>query len=101
MDKNTRSTEALPGRRGVISGPGKDDQAAVIMQIKAELAAKDWKQSDLAEAADIPTSTLSRYIIGSRDLPFPAFADICAALGLPMSELIDRAQRRRDGNRSV
>lgn len=76
---------------------GTDIQSAMAVQIKAEMAAKDWKQPDLAEAAGVPTSTLHRYLSGQRDIPLPVFADVAAALGLSMVELASRAQRRLDG----
>lgn len=75
---------------------GNDIQSAMAVQIKAEMAAKDWKQADLASASGIPTSTLSRYMKGERDIPLPVFADIAQALGLSMVELAIRAQRRLD-----
>lgn len=76
---------------------GTDIQSAMAIQIKAEMAARDWKQPDLAEASGIPTSTLHRYLAGQRDIPLPAFAEIASALGLSMVELAGRAQRRLDG----
>jgi transcriptional regulator with XRE-family HTH domain len=76
---------------------GTEIQAAMAAQIKAEIAAKDWKQPDLAQASGIPTSTLHRYLAGQRDIPLPAFAEIANALGLSMLELATRAQRRLDG----
>jgi len=76
---------------------GADIQSAMAVQIKAEMAAKDWKQSDLAQASGIPTSTLHRYLSGQRDIPLPAFAEIAQALGLGVLELAARAQRRLEG----
>ncbi|MGK3957848.1 helix-turn-helix domain-containing protein [Arthrobacter sp. R4] len=76
---------------------GADIQSAIAMQIKAEMAAKDWKQSDLANASGIPTSTLHRYLSGSRDIPLPVFAEIAKALDLSMIELAQRAERRLNG----
>jgi transcriptional regulator with XRE-family HTH domain len=76
---------------------GTDIQSAMAVQIKAEMAARDWKQSDLANASGIPTSTLHRYLSGARDIPLPAFAEIANALGMSMLELAARAQRRLDG----
>jgi transcriptional regulator with XRE-family HTH domain len=76
---------------------GTDIQAAMAVQIKAEMAARNWKQSDLATAAGIPTSTLHRYLSGARDIPLPVFADIANALGLSMIELAQRAERRLAG----
>lgn len=76
---------------------GADIQSAVAVQIKAEMAARDWKQSDLAAASGIPTSTLHRYLSGSRDMPMPVFAEISRALSLSMIELAQRAERRLAG----
>lgn len=76
---------------------GEKIQAAIAAQIKAEIAAIDWKQVDLAREANIPTSTLGRYLKGERDIPFPAFVDIAAALQMSYIELSSRAQRRLDG----
>lgn len=76
---------------------GTEIQKAIAVQIKAEMAAKDWKQADLVKATGIVNSTLSRYLAGGRDIPLPVFVDICHALGLPIGELIARAQRRLGG----
>lgn len=76
---------------------GESIQSAIAVQIKAEMAAQDWKQSDLANASGIPTSTLHRYLSGARDIPLPVFATIAQALSLSVMELIARAQRRLDG----
>lgn len=75
---------------------GTDIQAAIAVQIKAEMAAKDWKQADLSKATGIVGSTLSRYLAGARDIPLSVFAEIAKALGLSVSEIAARAQRRLD-----
>jgi len=76
---------------------GNDIQAAIAAEIKAETAAKDWKQADLAKVAGMQASTLHRYLSGVRDIPMPVFASIASALGLSMVELAQRAERRLDG----
>jgi len=76
---------------------GNDIQSAIAVQIKAEMAARDWKQPELAKRSGIPTSTLHRYLTGERDIPLPAFAEIANALGVTYLELAGRAQRRLDG----
>ena len=76
---------------------GADIQSAIAVQIKAEMAAKDWKQADLSKATGIVGSTLSRYLAGGRDIPLPVFAEIAKALGLSMIELAQRAERRLAG----
>jgi len=75
---------------------GTEIQKAIAVQIKAEMAAKDWKQADLVKATGIVNSTLSRYLSAGRDIPLPVFVDICQALGLSIGELVARAQRRLD-----
>jgi len=76
---------------------GNDIQSAIAVQIKAEMAAKDWKQPELAKRSGIPTSTLHRYLTGERDIPLPVFVEIANALGVTYVELAGRAQRRLDG----
>lgn len=76
---------------------GTEIQAAIATQIKAEMAAKNWKQADLSKATGIVGSTLSRYLNAGRDIPLPVYADIANALDLSMVELAQRAQRRLEG----
>lgn len=76
---------------------GTEIQQAIAVQIKAEMAAKDWKQADLSKATGIVGSTLSRYLSAGRDIPLPVVVDISQALGLPIEELITRANRRLGG----
>ena len=76
---------------------GTDIQTAMTAQIKAEIAARDWKQSELSKRSGIPTSSLSRYLNGEREMSLNVFADIAEALGLSILELVGRAQRRLDG----
>jgi transcriptional regulator with XRE-family HTH domain len=76
---------------------GTDINTAMVVQIKAEMAARDWKQSDLAKNAGISTSAMSRYMSGDRKMDLENMADIAEALGLTYWELAARAQRRLDG----
>lgn len=76
---------------------GAQIQKAIAIQIKAEMAAKDWKQADLSKATGIVGSTLSRYLSAGRDIPLPVFAEIAKALDLSMIELAQRAERRLNG----
>jgi len=76
---------------------GTDIQAALVTQVKAEMAALNMKQPELAEKSGIPTSTLHRYLNGSRDIPMPQAIELASALNLSILELVERAQRRLDG----
>ena len=64
-----------------MSDLGKSTQAAIVTQIKAEMAAKDWTQADSATAVGMATSTLSRYLGGVRDVPIPVFEEMRLAPG--------------------
>lgn len=77
---------------------GIDIQAALVTQVKAEMAAKDMKQKDMAARIGMQTSTLSRYLSGDRDLPAPVLFSMASALDLSITELIQRAERRLEGN---
>ncbi|HEX9089786.1 MAG TPA: helix-turn-helix transcriptional regulator [Arthrobacter sp.] len=70
----------------------------MTVQIRAEIAALGWKQSDLAAAVGMPTSSLHRYLAGVRDIPLPVFIEIAHALGLSLTELLARGQRRQDSS---
>lgn len=76
---------------------GNDIQAAIVTQIKAEMAALDWKQPELAKRSGVSTSSLHRYLNGERDIALPVFVEIANALGIPFAELVTRAKRRLDG----
>ena len=77
---------------------GIDIQAALVTQVKAEMAAKDMKQKDMAAHLGMQTSTLSRYLSGERDIPMPVVFSMASALNLSIIELVQRAERRLEGN---
>lgn len=77
---------------------GTDIQSALVTQVKAEMAARDMKQKDMAQRIGMQTSTLSRYLSGERDIPAPVLFSMAAALDLRIAELIERAERRLEGN---
>jgi transcriptional regulator with XRE-family HTH domain len=76
---------------------GVDIQAALVTQVKAEMAAKDMKQKDMAARIGMQTSTLSRYLAGDRDIPMPVAFSMADALELSLIELFQRAERRLEG----
>jgi transcriptional regulator with XRE-family HTH domain len=73
---------------------GIDIQAALVTQVKAEMAARDMKQKDMAQQVGMQTSTLSRYLSGERDIPMPVVFSMASALNLSIIELVQRAERR-------
>jgi transcriptional regulator with XRE-family HTH domain len=76
---------------------GIDIQAALVIQVKAEMAARDMKQKDMAQHIGMQTSTLSRYLSGERDIPMPVVFSMASALNLSIIELVQRAERRLEG----
>lgn len=76
---------------------GNDIQAALVTQVKAEMAAKDMRQKDMAATLGMQTSTLSRYLSGERDIPMPVMFGFADALDLSLIELVQRAERRLKG----
>lgn len=76
---------------------GADIQAAMMTQVKVEMAAIGWRQLDLAKAIGAPNSTLSRYLSGERDIPLPITVEIANALNISINDLAARAQARLDG----
>jgi transcriptional regulator with XRE-family HTH domain len=75
---------------------GEDIAAAMIVQIKAEMAARDWNRAELAKQSGISTSSMYRYLDGERQMKLQDIADIAAALSMSYLELATRAQRRLD-----
>jgi transcriptional regulator with XRE-family HTH domain len=76
---------------------GTEIQSALVTQVKAEMAARDMKQKDMAEKVGMQTSTLSRYLSGERDIPMPVVFSMASALNLSIIELVQRAERRLNG----
>lgn len=75
---------------------GENIAAAMIVQIKAEMAARDWNRTELAKQSGISSSSMYRYLDGERQMKLQDIADIAAALGMSYLELATRAQRRLD-----
>jgi DNA-binding Xre family transcriptional regulator len=94
--KQTRVERKTPMGKPKVDVSGKEVQTAITIQIKAEMGAKGWREADLAKAAGMPSSSLNRYLSGVRDVPLPIFAELCLALGISITELLQRAQRRHD-----
>lgn len=69
-------------------------EAALALQIKVELTARDMDQKDLAEAAGMERVTLNRYLKGHRSMPMPVFFRIAEALGVTPQTLMQRAEAR-------
>jgi transcriptional regulator with XRE-family HTH domain len=69
-------------------------EAALALQIKIELTARDMDQKDLAEKAGMERVTLNRYLKGHRSMPMPIFFKIAEALEVTPQVLMQRAEAR-------
>ena len=67
---------------------------AVAEQLRAERSAKKMSQRRLAELADMSEQSVMRYLVGIRDIPITALADIAEALDLTVQTVIERAAQR-------
>ena len=66
---------------------------AIAAEIRAERARVERTQQDVFEEAGIPRATYIRIENAKRVPDTTQLARICQALGIPMSELIVRAER--------
>lgn len=69
-------------------------EAALIVQLRVELAERDMTQQDLAQALGVPAATLNRYMKGHRSIPMPTFFKIAEILGTTAKGLMERAEAR-------
>lgn len=69
-------------------------EAALALQIKVELTAREMDQKDLAEKAGMERVTLNRYLKGHRSMPMPVFFKIAEALGISPRALMERTEAR-------
>lgn len=69
-------------------------QQALITEIKVCLAAKGWRQSDLAEQVGITRETMNRYMRLKTPLPMSVYWSISRAFELEPGALMLAAQNR-------
>lgn len=80
---------------------GSDEMMAALMkEIKAELAAQGMEQQQLADAMGMSRSAISHYMQGHRFMTTATFLKAATALNLPPSVLIGRAEARLRGEGS-
>ena len=66
--------------------------ASLAAEIRAEAARIGWSRREVARRADIPSSTLNRWLNGTTAMTVDDAAIVAAALGLSLSELTIRAE---------
>lgn len=69
-------------------------EAALSMQIKAELFERDMTQKDLAEAVGVGRPAMNHYLKGHKSMPMPTFIRVAEVLGLTPQTLWTRAEAR-------
>lgn len=67
---------------------------AVAAVLRAEMAANDWTQQELATASGIPQVTVQRYLKPTREIPLPKLYALALALGTTPDELMRAALER-------
>lgn len=67
---------------------------AVAAVLRAEMAANDWTQQDLANASGVPQVTVQRYLKPDREIPVPKLYALALALGTTGAEVMRAATER-------
>lgn len=80
---------------------GERFNAAVGLQLRAEIAAGGSSIAGMARTIGIARSALDNYVTAKRSIPVPVLYDICAALALEPHIVLARAEERlrTDGDR--
>lgn len=68
--------------------------AAVVEQLRAERAAKQWTYDQLAEASGLTAQSVMRYLTGKRAIPLDVLAALADGLGVAPVEIMNRAVER-------
>ncbi|MFS0895721.1 helix-turn-helix domain-containing protein [Microbacterium sp. 179-I 3D3 NHS] len=68
--------------------------AAVGVQIRAEIGAHHSSIAAMARTIGIARSALDNYVTGKRAIPIPIVYAVCAAVGLEPHQLLRRAEER-------
>lgn len=63
----------------------------VAAEVRADLARFNMRVTDLAHVSGVPYQTLRRYLRAERDIPLNTLEMICGALGVEVSEILERA----------
>jgi transcriptional regulator with XRE-family HTH domain len=72
-----------------------EQQAAALMtQIKVEMAGRSMTQQDLADAVGVGRPAMNNYLRGHKSMPMKTVYGVAAAFGLSPAELLLRAEAR-------
>lgn len=73
---------------------GADFNKAIAGELRAQRARTETTVADLVEATGLSKSAVLYYLNNKRQIPLPAFYDMCAALGADPAELFAAAQKQ-------
>jgi len=82
----------------VMTDYGDRFNAAVAAELRAERARKGVTYAEIIKASGIAQSTLQRYLKGERDIPLPAFQDLCRALSVSPRRIFELAEEAIDND---
>ena len=82
------------GRYGVAMTYEECLSAAIIVQLRVELAARGWSQQEFSKMIDIEPETLSRYMKGHRHIPMRTFIRMAQVFGMKAAQLLAGAEDR-------
>ena len=68
-------------------------QRAIVAEVRAEIVRQGKTYGQVQEALGVASSTWAHWFtLRDRDIPMVALADIAAALGVRLSDLVERAE---------
>ena len=70
--------------------------AAIIVQLRVEMAARDWNQQELSKRIDMTPATLNRYLKGHRHVPLLTFIQMARVFGMKAADLLGAAEDRME-----
>ena len=74
---------------------------AIIVQLRVEMATRDWNQQGLSKLLGIDPATLNRYLKGYRHVPMRAFIQMAQVFGMKAADLLAAAEARMEPAGSV
>jgi len=68
-------------------------EAQIVQQIRAEMARRDMDQATLADLSEMASSSMSRYLQGTRTMSVKTLGKISEVFGMKLDELFEKAMR--------
>lgn len=66
-------------------------EAQIVQQIRIEMAERGMDQATLADLSQMASSSMSRYLQGSRTMSVKTLGKICEVFGLGLGDLVAKA----------